>query len=296
MPGLLRLLPLPLLVFSAFVLPARAAEADGSTSTTPVAEAAPEAVAAPAVEQPDSWAYTLEAYGFVPWVNATTTVRGFETETYLPPGQILNLLQSVFSGRASAEKGRLGALVDVSYNQLGAQNSVNSRRDLFTGRSDVTSINGLYDLALRYRFGARESAIGQPGSYWLIPYAGLRIVQAQLGVQAQVEGNGPFGLSLQRQGELNRTWTQLLLGTQASVFLTPGLRLFGRADIGGFGMAGTQDLSGNAQVGFGYALGNNTDLNVSWRYLGIAYNNGAPRSTGYTSDQNGVEVGVKFYF
>lgn len=280
---LLRSVLLPLAVFSPFLL------------TVDAVSAEPEPAPAVAAD-PDSWAYTLEAYGYLPWVNATTTVRGFESDTYLPPGQILNLLQSVFSGRASAEKGRLGLLADVAYTQLGAEKSSNTRRGLFTGSSEVTSINGLYDLALRYRFGARESAVGQPGSYWLIPYAGVRVVQAQLGVTAEVAGNGPFGLSWQREGELKRTWAQLLLGSQASVFLTPGLRLFARGDVGGFGMAGAQDLTGNAQVGLGYALGNNTDLNVSWRYTGIAYSNGASRSTGYTSYQDGVEIGVKFFF
>jgi hypothetical protein len=223
-------------------------------------------------------------------------VQGFTADTDLAPGQILKLLQSVVSVRASAETGRLGLQTDLSYTQLGAQNSVSTRRGLFTGSSTVTSINGTYDLALRYRLGARESAVGKPGTGWWIPYAGVRLLQAELGVEAELEGNGPLALRWQRQGNLNRTWAQLLLGSQASVFVTPGLRLFARGDIGGFGLAGAQDLSGNAQVGVGVALGNNTDLNLSWRYMGIAYSNGAARATGYTSHQNGVELGVKFFF
>ncbi len=250
----------------------------------------------PPLPTQDDWAFTVEGYGYLPWVDATTTVSGFETTTYLPPGDLLNPLQSVFMARASAEKGRWGVLADVAYTQLGAEQSRTTRRGFFTGSAQVTSINGLYDLAIRYRFGARESAIGKAGQYWIIPFMGLRFVEAQLGVNAEIIGNGPLGLSFESQGSLNRTWSQLLLGTQASVFLTPALRAFVRADIGGFGMAGSQDLSGNAQVGFGYALGNSTDLNVSWRYTGIAYDNGASRSTGYTSDQDGVEVGLKFYF
>jgi hypothetical protein len=49
-------------------------------------------------------------------------------------------------------------------------------------------------------------------------------------------------------------------------------------------------------VGLGYAIGNSTDLNVSWRYQGLRWNNGAARSNGFTSDLNGIEAGVKFYF
>jgi hypothetical protein len=160
----------------------------------------------------------------------------------------------------------------------------------------VTSNLGIYDIALRYRLGARESAVASPGSWTVIPYAGVRIVDAALGVEAQLQGNGPFGLQLQRQGELSHTWVQPLLGTQATVFLSPRLRAFGRADIGGFGLGGAQDLSGNAQLGLGYAVGNRTDLNLSWRYMGLAYDNGASRPNGFTTYQNGVEVGLKFFF
>jgi hypothetical protein len=200
------------------------------------------------------------------------------------------------SARGSLEQGRFGLLADLSYNRIGDERSRTTRRGLLTGKAAVTSDLGIYDIALRYRLGARESAVAAPGSWTVIPYAGVRIVDAALGVEAQLRGNGPFGLRLQRQGELSHTWAQPLLGTQATVFLSPRLRAFGRADIGGFGLSGAQDLSGNAQLGLGYAVGNNTDLNLSWRYMGIAYDNGASRPNGFTNDQNGVEVGLKFFF
>jgi hypothetical protein len=250
------------------------------------------AVQAPA----DPWAATVEAYGFLPWVQSTTTVRGFQAQSDLAPGQLLNLLQSAVSVRGSVEKERLGALVDVAYTQLGAESSRSTPQGLLTGRSEVTSISGVYDLALRYRFGERQSAVGKPGDWWLIPYAGVRLLQARLDVAAELQGNGPLGLRLSRQGTLERTWAQPLLGTQASVFLTPGLRLFAQADAGGFGLAGEQDLSGNARLGLGYALGNNTNLNVSWRYQGIRWSNGAERSTGFSTSQNGVELGLMLFF
>jgi len=238
----------------------------------------------------------VELYGFVPWVQSTTTVHGFEAETDLAPGQILNLMKFAASARASAERERLGLLVDLAYNKVGGTQSRSTSRGLLTGSSDVTSSNGVYDLALRYRFGQREAAKGRAGDWSLIPYAGLRVVEAGLDVAAEVKGNGRLGLRYRQEGSLQRTWAQPLLGTQASLFLTPELRLFARGDVGGFGLAGATDLSGNAQVCLGYAVGNNTDLNVSWRYQGIAWNNGADRSTGFTSNQNGLEVGVKFFF
>lgn len=243
-----------------------------------------------------SWAGTVELYGFLPKLESSVTVRGFTVDSDLNPGQVLNSLQSVFSARASLEKERLGLQLDVAYNQLGSEPARTTPRGLLTGRADITAISGVYDLALRWRLGERERAVGRPGQGWLIPYAGLRVVQARLDVAAQLQGNGPLQFSLQRQGTLDRTWAQPLLGLQGSVFVAPRLRLFARGDVGGFGLAGAEDFSANAQAGLGYAIGNSTDLNLSWRYQSLRWNNGAERSNGFSTDLNGVELGVKVYF
>ncbi|MEI6615823.1 MAG: hypothetical protein WCL59_04520 [Cyanobium sp. ELA507] len=261
------------------------------------AAGAPSPAPADAAANPKPWAATLELYGFAPiHTTGSTTVKGFTADTDLWLGDLIPLIQMTASARGSLEQGRFGLMADLSYNRIGDELSRTTRRGLLTGKAAVNTDLGIYDIALRYRLGARESAVAAPGSWTVIPYAGVRIVDAALGVEAQLRGNGPFGLRLQRQGELSHTWAQPLLGTQATVFLSPRLRAFGRADIGGFGLGGAQDLSGNAQLGLGYAVGNNTDLNLSWRYMGIAYDNGASRPNGFTSYQNGVEVGLKFFF
>jgi len=261
------------------------------------AAGAPGLAPADAAANPKPWAATLELYGFVPIrTTGSTTVKGFTADTDLWLGDLIPLIQMTASARGSLEQGRFGLLADLSYNRIGDSLARTTARGLLTGKAEVTSNLGIYDIALRYRLGARESAVASPGSWTVIPYAGVRIVDAALGVEAQLQGNGRFGLQLQRQGELSHTWVQPLLGTQATVFLSPRLRAFGRADIGGFGLGGAQDLSGNAQLGLGYAVGNRTDLNLSWRYMGLAYDNGASRPNGFTTYQNGVEVGLKFFF
>ncbi|MFM7229429.1 MAG: hypothetical protein ACKO2F_07300 [Cyanobacteriota bacterium] len=240
------------------------------------------------------YSFTVEPYGYLPWAHVDTNIRGFDSTTVLGPGQLLNLLEAGASARASAEVDRTGLLVDLAYYRLGNQLSQTGRRGLLTGTAELTSINSTYDFALRHRFGAREAATGQPGTWTVIPYAGARILQAQLDLAAQLRG--PRGFGFEKVGSLDRTWTQPLLGTQASVFLTRDLRLFARGDIGGFGLAGARDLSGNAQVGLGYALGGNTAVNVSWRYLGIDWSNGNSRSTGFSSQQSGIEAGFNVFF
>ena len=259
----------------------------------------PAAKAESPVERPavSPWAGTVEFYGLIPWADTTTTVRGFESSTALNPSLIFGqLLQSAFAMRASGEYNCIGLLTDLSYTQLGAEPSRSTARGLLSGRSTVTSINGIYDLALRYRLGDQETAVGKPGQFNLVPYAGVRLVEAQLMVAAELNGQGPAGRQYAQQGSLSRTWAQPLVGLQGSVFLSPKLRAFARGDIAGFGLAGAQDLSGNAQLGLGYAVGNSTTLNVSMRYFGQAWNNGASPDNGYTSHQYGPEVSLKLFF
>jgi hypothetical protein len=244
-----------------------------------------------------TWRATVELYGFAPLrTTGTTTIRGFEADVDTSLGELIPLIQTVGSARGSLEHGRFGLLSDVYYVQLGDEVTRTSRRGLLTGRVQQTSIQGLYDFAFRYRFGAPETAIGTPGHLTVIPYAGVRLVEAQLDLAAVIEGQGPLRLRLEKQGSWKRTWTQPLLGTQASLFLTPRLRAFARADIGGLGLAGERDLSGNAQVGVGLALGANTQLDLSWRYFGLDWSNGAVRESGFNNRQNGVEAGLKLFF
>lgn len=246
------------------------------------------------------WAGTIELYGFAPIRSTgTTTVtngtRNFSTDTDLNLGEALSKLKWATTLRGSIEKNRLGILVDIDYNKLGQYGSKTGQHEIFTGNAEVTASQGIYDLALRYRFGDREAAVGKPGQFSLIPYAGIRIIDAQLDVAAQIQGSGGL-ISFEREGSFGRTWVQPLLGTQATIFMSPRLRAFARADIGGFGLSGSEDLSGNAQIGLGYAVGNSTDLNISWRYSGINYNTGDTPDSGYSSYRNGFEIGLKFFF
>jgi len=285
--GLLALTTMPALTITALTRPALAEEPTPSPSVVPP----------PAKEEDPAWRATVELYGFAPLrTTGTTTIRGFEADVDTSLGELIPLIETVGSVRGSLEKGRFGLLTDLLYVQLGDQVARTGRRGLLTGRVEQTSIQGVYDLALRYRLGAPEQAIGTPGQLTVIPYAGVRLVKTQLDLAAVVEGTGPLRLRLEKSGSWQRTWAQPLLGTQASVFLSPGLRAFARADIGGLGLAGEQDLSGNVQAGVGIALGANSELDLSWRYFGLTYSNGAERETGVTTYQNGVELGLKFFF
>ena len=244
---------------------------------------------------PSAWRGTLELYGLAPLkLDTRTTINGFTTNADLNLGGVLERLEWASSLRASVEHNRVGLLTDLYYSKIGQKAARTTPRDQITGKAKLGATQGIYDLALRYRIGDTESAIGKKGQASLIPYAGVRVIDARLDTKVEIVNNGQTAFV--RDGNFGRTWAQPLLGTQATVFLSPRLRAFARGDIAGFGLSGKRDLSGNAQLGLGYAIGNNTDLNISWRYLGIEYDNRKTPQSGFKSTQNAIEVGLKFFF
>ncbi len=290
-------------VLAPALAPALAQSADPRSPAAPSSEPAPDPLpAAPAPgpsATPSPWASTLELYGFLPLrTQADLEIGNRSTSFDVGLGTLLSKLKWASSARGSLEYGRLGLLGDMRYDRLGSITSRTGPRGL-VGVKAATAFNAtVADLALRYRFGAREAAQGKAGEFSIIPYAGVRIIDANFGVTTTVNV-----LRFERQfsRQLSHTWVQALVGTQATVFLAPRLRLFGRADVGAFGGGGdgeAQKLTGNAQLGLGYALGRNTDLNLSWRYQGLDWNNGlSGRSQrGISTDENGVEIGLKFFF
>lgn len=230
-------------------------------------------------------------------------IPGFTSVTDVGLGSLLEHLTDIFFLRGSVEHNRVGFQTDLSYVGVAGQTAREFKRSrrLFpnlpvptrTLKNQVSSTQGIYDFALRYRLGERERAISTPGAFTLIPYAGVRVVD--LGLETTSTFEGPL-VQKSRQFSFGNPIAQPLLGVQGQVFVAPRLRLFARGDLGGFGANGTVDMSGNAQAGVGYALGNSTQLDLSWRYLYLARDNGKTPSTAYTIDQNGIEVGVKVFF
>lgn len=190
-------------------------------------------------------------------------------------------------GEVQRERGQLAARVAAARQNRGTPITR-------TFRTELNADQGIYDFALRYRLGARESAVAEPGTTTVIPYAGIRLLDVGLEIDSELRGSRGFGRSVAR------SWgtpvVQPLLGAQAMVFVAPRLRLFARGDVAGFGVSGADSFSGNAQAGIGYAVGNSTQLDLSWRYLHLAANNGKDPANAYVIGQNGLELGVKFFF
>jgi len=131
-------------------------------------------------------------------------------------GQVLNNLKFHVSPTAAWIQPPSEVLTDIFYSSWSAD-FPHRAHGLLTGSAGVTSITAIYT-CLRYRFGEREAAIGKPGQYSLIPYAGLRVDQCPAGHRRAAQQRSSRPRRIERQGSLDAPGWQAPDRTQASLF------------------------------------------------------------------------------
>lgn len=163
-------------------------------------------------------------------------------------------------------------------NQLGLP-SVLRQRDIRIDNDVDVEINTnqtVVDLALHYRAGAIQKPRMEKGSSSVQGLLGARIIDANLNTDVNfrrrrtVEVNGVV-VSRERTRELQRsasaswgnTWVQPLIGVFGTYAISEDWQAFAYLDAGGFGLSGERDLSGTAQAGIAYALGNSAQASLS---------------------------------
>jgi len=81
----------------------------------------------------------------------------------------------------------------------------------------------------------------------------------------------------------------------ATYAFSPDWQAFVYADAAGFGLAGKKDLSGNAQAGIAYAVGNSTQVSLSYKVYGLEYA-AHGNDNGYKAFSHGPNIGLRFVF
>ena len=77
--------------------------------------------------------------------------------------------------------------------------------------------------------------------------------------------------------------------------LSSAWQAFVYADVAGFGLAGEKDMSGNAQAGTAYAVGNSTQLSLPYKVFVLEYFADG-NDNGYKSCSRGPNIGIRFLF
>ena len=278
----------------------------------------------------DAWRVYLDLYAFlVPTTYTTTEVNGNRTNSALPLSDVINTLDEALTFKAQVEYGRIGFMAGVYHGSLSDSQSAsfyNETSNPLRNRLDLPSrlrkrtlrVEGdldlevdanqtVVDLAFRYRGGAIQKPRMEKGSSSFIGLVGARIIDANIRTNFTLNSESTLSVEGRRVNrELTRelkksssesygnTWAQPLIGVFGTYAISEDWQAFAYLDAGGFGLSGEQDLSGTAQAGIAYALGNSAQISLSYKYFGLDYAGGGGNS--YSVDQSGVNLGLRWLF
>ena len=281
-------------------------------------------------DEEDSWRVYLDLYSFlVPTTYSTTTINGNTSSAEQSLSDVLSSLDGVLTFKAQVEYGRFGFMAGVNHgsqsgsgsksffkettnplrNQLGLPSALRQRTIRVDGDLDVDAdVNQtIVDLAFRYRAGAIQKPRMEKGSSSFLGLLGARVIDANLNTSWSVRNETTVSvegrrISRENTRELEKssseswgnTWVQPLIGAFGTYAISEDWQAFAYLDAGGFGLSGEQDLSGTAQAGIAYALGNSAQISLSYKYFGLDYAGGGGNA--YSVDQSGVNLGLRWLF
>ena len=273
----------------------------------------------------DGWRVYLDLYGFLPIENeGTVKLDGNSNTGNLSLSDILENVSSIATLRAGFEYGRFGLQTGVFHGAVDFNDGMTER--MTYERSRIRKLTGkkadrslklrgdiegdfhldqtLIDIALRYRAGDIQRAKMDEGSFSFVGFAGARIVDGTIKADVDIELSSSYEgpvLKNERSKKIDlgdswsHTWVQPLVGMHATYAFSPDWQAFVYADAAGFGLAGKKDLSGNAQAGIAYAVGNSTQVSLSYKVYGLEYA-AHGNDNGYKAFSHGPNIGLRFLF
>ena len=281
-------------------------------------------------DEEDSWRVYLDLYAFlVPTTYSSTTINGNKNDAELPLSDVIDTIEEALTFKAQVEYGRLGFMAGIYHgslsssgsksffketqnpirNQLGLPSALRQRTIRVNGDLDVDvdANQTIVDLAFRYRAGAIQKPRMEKGSSSFLGLLGARVIDANINTSWSVRNETTVSVEGRRVSRENtrelekasseswgNTWVQPLIGAFGTYAISEDWQAFAYLDAGGFGLSGEQDLSGTAQAGIAYALGNSAQISLSYKYFGLDYAGGGGNA--YSVDQSGVNLGLRWFF
>lgn len=265
-----------LLVFGAFPVSALAQETDLSPAA------------------PDEVRFSITPYMFLPVsTTGTSTVAGGTADVDLDLGDIFGALRFSGSLRAELRRGDFGLILDGYYVNLNSTSRFTSPGPLGASvQADITTKQSWVTAMGAYRFA--QGATDDGMRFGVDGYAGLRWNSLRQEVAASVDiGPGP---GIQRTLGGTETWWEPVIGLRGAVQVAPEWTLGARAELGGFGVNGS-DLQWNVLAGADYAPWENASLKLGWQFYGIDFStNRADGKFAYDVFQTGPYLGATFRF
>ena len=298
---------------SSSVLVARSAAAADPAKAAPTSDTAQLEQKLPA--DPEPWRFTVTPYAWLMSVSGNVTTRGQTIDTN---ASFIDLVQKSDSlaglmAHFEANKGKAGIYTDFVFSKLGFGAGQTNYRNPIGGLKTSTTANA----ALTYQMFIVEVGgvyevyrwPGSEGSFTAIDaLGGFRYwnnsIDASFDLTTNVDFSRlrlehldrSFGLAVARSDAIQ--WVDPVIGFRVRHQFTAHHELWGRADIGGFGL-GSQ-FSWQAVAAYTYiwqATGYQVGATIGFRALGVNYSSGSgPDAVGINEVLYGPIIGASFRF
>jgi hypothetical protein len=200
------------------------------------------------------WDYSATLYAWVPSLSATIDTRLGGVDIDPSGSDVLDSLDGAFMGFFTAQNGLLGFSADILYAGLGNDNAtpLGLLFDDVSVQTDLAMVNvkGLYRV------------LEGPGGYLNLT-GGLRWYD----VSIDMDFNS--GLLPNERVSLGDSWTDLTVGVSGYAPLSDDWFVVGSADVGGFGIGNSSELSWQAFGAVGYRFNETWSAELGYRYLSI---------------------------
>jgi hypothetical protein len=260
--------------------------------------------------QPDSgWTFAFTAYGWVPWLNGNTVIKGRSFDVSIDPSDMFSHLDwstlPAWMSYAEARRGPVGLFNDIVYASLsGSKGFARDGKDAtFSGNvsADYTQVTveagGAYEIWSGHNpVAAGTSAFDLIGGvrYWHQDAQVSASTLTTVNTDGLIFRNGRW---IARSGAVD--WADPFVGFRVRNKIGPGEELDLRADFGGFGVG--SDFSWQVLATYNWRIcsfyGLPLDGYVGYRALSVDYSQGSGTSK-YEYDvlQQGPVLGSTLHF
>jgi hypothetical protein len=202
----------------------------------------------------EAWDYQGTLYGWFPGVTTTVETPFGEVEGEVSFDEILETLDMAFLGAIEARKGRVSLVADLQFFDVGVEAEPPG---LPFSEAEIDS---------------QMTLLGAYATYAVIDQAdlrvdvggGLRYVDAAIDTHLVGQGTTPDA-SFSRDGG----WTDAIIAARVRRQFNERWHGVAYADVGGFGIEDSSDLTWQAFVGGGYRINQTWSASAGYRHLVI---------------------------
>ena len=221
------------------------------------------------------WEFSVAPYAFFAALDGRVGVVGQTAQVDASFSDIFRNLDFAAMGTFEARKGKWAIVTDAMYMSLSGKKVTPSP---FFGDIDVEVKEIVVDPVVAYRVLKLEKAhIDLLGGARFWHVKSHLTFQPRILPLVDVEGS--------------KNWVDPIVGARGVASISPRVFLFGRFDMGGFGV--NSDFTGQAFGGLGYQLKPRVALLGGYRYLRVDYVN---EGFIFKTAMSGIMAGAKFNF